>query len=116
MREKLLQKTVRLKLALDLTKKSLGDRPRVAENAHSKLWIIQDILDRQPDRDDRALVVLTTPQIEMTVRFPLYFPAPLIEPVPVYIPALHAEDEQKEEIPGAKSPQVLSRLRSLVPL
>lgn len=116
MREKLLQKSVRLELALDLAQESLGDGARMTENANGEFRIVQDVLDRQTDSNNCALVVLTTPQIEMPVRFPLYFPAPLIEPVTIHILALHPEDEQKEEIPGAKSPQVIRRLGSFVPL
>ena len=86
----------------------------MAKNAYSEFRIIQDVLDRQTDRYDCALVVLTSPQIEMPVRFPLYFPAPLIEPITVHVLALHPVDEQKEEIPGAKSPQVIRRLRSFI--
>lgn len=114
MREKLLQKPIRLKLALDLAQECFCDGPRVAENAYGEFRIVQDVLDSQPHSDDCALVVLTTPQIEMPVGFPLYFPAPLIEPVPVHVFALHPVYEQEEEIPGAKSPQVIRRLGCLV--
>lgn len=116
MREKLLQKSVRLELAFDLAQECFCDGPRVTKDSDCEFRIVQDVLDRQPDSYDCALVVLTSPQIEMPVRFPLYFPAPFIEPVPVHILALHPEDEQKEEIPRAKSPQVIRRLGSFISL
>src|SRR6185369_6616719 len=82
-REPLLQLSVALELELDLAKETLGDTSGVGEDANAHLSTSQgtctvrsqDVLDGLGVGDDRRLVVLPAPQVEVSVGLSLDFSA-----------------------------------------
>jgi hypothetical protein len=76
--KRLLQDFVRLELVLDLPEELSRDPLGVREDADRYLWVAQDFLYRPGEGDDRGLVVLASPQVEMVVRRPLNLSTPSI--------------------------------------
>ena len=48
--------------------------------ADRDLGILEDLLDGSREGDDRRLVMISSPEIDITVSVALYFPASIVQP------------------------------------
>ncbi|MAX82364.1 MAG: hypothetical protein CL843_19570 [Crocinitomicaceae bacterium] len=124
--KQLFQRVVAFELGLDLFEKAFGNRSGVTENPDSDFAPViarfrvlpvtgKDIKDRHPIRDDRRLVVVTSPEIEMAVRVCLHLAAAIKQPGLVDILTTAGNHQQEEQIvaaePALRQSQVVRRLR-----
>ena len=93
-----MEESIALELALDPVEEALRCWPGVAEDAHRDLGIIQDIEDRQAERDDGRLAIAAGPQIEITVGGGLNLSDTIEQPLVPHVLALADEPQEKEQI------------------
>lgn len=88
----------------DLSQEGFCDGSDVGEDAESGFdgagdflipMISENILNRLPERDNRAFIMLTAPQVQMPVGMVLDLPRPLEQPVRVRYVGLHVPPTQK---------------------
>src|SRR5215469_11096052 len=92
------QRLVTFEFDFNLPKECLCDRTRVRKNPHRDLGVVQYILDRQAESDQRTLSVLTGPQIEITVRRRLHLATAREIPIAIEVSAPEHVSEQEEQI------------------
>ncbi len=105
---------VLLKLLLDLQQEVSCNRLCVAEYANGDFAVCQraftvaayDPEDAAGERDDRAFVMLTCPQIEHAIQFPLDFAAPVKNPRMICIRSPEPIAQKRVKISSVQIPQM----------
>ncbi len=108
---------VRFELPHDVAHEGTGDRVVEGDDAVRTFGEIQNILNGQCECNDRRFVVLASPEIDISVRVLLYFPASIEYPVVIRVRSVervHQEEEQVRQV--QLSPYQVNRpvLRRLV--
>ena len=98
----LAEQLVPLELASDLLDEGFCDAARVAEDADRHLGIVQDLLNDASVGDDRRLVVLTCPQIQVVVGLELDLSTAIVEPGVQHVGALEHVGQHVEPIDGGQ--------------
>src|SRR6516162_5704771 len=92
------QRLVTFEFDFNLPKECLCDRTRVRKNPHRDLGVVQYILDRQAESDQRTLSVLTGPQIEITVRRRLHLATAREIPIAIEVRSPEHINQQEKQI------------------
>ena len=80
----------------------------MTEDADCDLGVVQDVLQRLPERNDGGLVMLARPAIEVPIRLALHFPCTRKQPRMLHADADTSDVPQEEvEVDQAQIPDVI---------